>query len=437
MRARTSERGAALLVVVVAVAILTALAAEVAFTARVRLQLAADARDELRASWLARSGVETARLVLALQQQVDAAAGGAAGGIPGIPGVAQPAAGSNPMPALRIWALVPVSSGLVTGLLGGGSPPERPANAPGAPTDGAPPLARFGDFDGAFQAEIDDEGAKVNAQFDAWVTSGRLGPQVLALYQLVCDPRWDPLFDREDAHGQRVTRQDLLVYLKDFVDDDEASSALVASFPGAACLMQVPDNPFENGFGDENAPYDRGPGEERYRAKNARLDSLEELHLVAGVSDAFMGAFGDRLTVYLPKESRRTIDPRNPGSLVELAMSIADPPGQAILFDPEFRTRLQKAVLEQSLGGLLAVSSQAFAQLLVSFGVQVSPAVTTPGSPRNYLADRSYVYRVRSTGSAGQVERTLDAVVTFDPQLNKDAPPPGKNPGRLLRWREE
>jgi general secretion pathway protein K len=436
MGTRTGERGAALLVVVVAVAILTALAAELAYASRVRLQLAADARDELRASWLARSGIETARLVLALQQQVDASAGGTGGGARAPTGAAAGAAaqGAGAMPAVRIWALVPVSSGLVTALLGGAPSPEPAA---GAPADGGPPLARFGDFEGAFDATIDDEGAKVNAQLDALVTSGRLGPQVLALHQLVCDPRWDPLFDREDAHGQRVTRQDLLVYLRDFVDDDEVSSALVASFPGASCLIQVPDSPFESGFGDEDLPYDRGDADERYKAKNARLDSLDELFLVAGVTDAFASAFGDRLTVYLPRESRRTLDPRNPGSIVELAMAVADPPGQAILFDPEFRTRLQKAVLEQSMGGLLGMSGQAFAQLLVSLGVQVSPAVTTPGSPRNYLADRSYVYRIKATGSADRVNRTLDAVVTFDPQQNRDAPPAGKNLGRLLRWREE
>ena len=223
MPTRTQERGAALLVVVVAVAILTALAAEVAYSARVRLQLAADARDELRATWLARSGVETARLVLALQQQVDATAGagGATSGA-GAGGAAASALALN----VRIWALVPVSSGLVTGLLGGGPAPESPANAPGAPAAGAPPLARFGDFDGAFEAGIEDEGSKVNAQLDAGIASGRVGPQVQALYQLICDPRWDPLFDREDSYGQRVTRQDLLVNLRDFIDDKSVSAAL-------------------------------------------------------------------------------------------------------------------------------------------------------------------------------------------------------------------
>ena len=66
------ERGAALLVVVVAVAVLTALTAELAYSSQVRLQLAADARDELRATWLAKSAVQTSRLILAFQAISDA-----------------------------------------------------------------------------------------------------------------------------------------------------------------------------------------------------------------------------------------------------------------------------------------------------------------------------------------------------------------------------
>jgi general secretion pathway protein K len=436
MKTRATERGAALLVVVVAVAILTALAAEVAYSSRVRLQLAADARDELRATWLARSGIETARLVLALQQQVDASAGATAAAVAaaGAGGAAAGALSLN----IRIWALVPVSSGLVTGLLGGGPAPERPANAPGAPAEGAPPLARFGDFDGAFEANIEDESSKVNAQLDGTSTGGRLGPQLQALFQLICDPRWDPLFDREDSHGQRVTRPDLLVNLRDFIDDRSNTAALKATFPGTACLMELPSNPFEDGFGDENAPYDRGPSEERYKTKNAPFDSLDELYLVAGVSDAFMSAFGDRLTVYLPREAPQTV-PRDPDGLVALAKAIASPPGQAILYTDEFKVRLYKAVTEKTLGGMLGMSGQTFGEILTSLGEQIPTDATAPGGGnKSYVTDRSYVYRIHSTGSAGQVNRTLDAVVTFDPKnQTTGAPPPGKNPGRLLHWRED
>jgi general secretion pathway protein K len=83
------------------------------------------------------------------------------------------------------------------------------------------------------------------------------------------------------------------------------------------------------------------------------------------------------------------------------------------------------------------MSRQAFDQILVSLGVTLSPAETTPGSNKAYVVDRSYVYRIKASGSAGRVSRAVDAVVTFDPQQNRDAPPAGKSLGRLLRWRED
>jgi general secretion pathway protein K len=435
-----AERGAALLVVMVAVAILTALSVQLAYDTRVELQIAGNARDQLRAEYLAKSGVALSRLVLSLQEQID-------GATQPSPGVSSSAKGASKlpvalaMPSIRLWSVVPVSSGLVQALFGGGGAPAATAAAEpeSAPQDGprAEPLAvaRFGDFDGAFAATIEDEGSKVNAQLDALDMSGRLGPQVVGLWQLVCDPRWDLLFDREDANGQRVSRQDLVMHLRDWADDDDRTSTLVAGFPGPACMILSPPNPFEPGFGDEDAPYDRG--DDRYKAKSARFDSLEELHLVAGVTDAFMAAFGNRLTVYVPREAKRTIDPMNPAGLLELAMAIADPPGQPILYDPEFATLLQRTVLAQSMGGLLGLSGAQFAQLVVALGVQVSAAASDPASPQNFLGDRSSVYRIRATGAAGDVEAHIDAVVSFDPTQTRGGPPPGQNAGRLIRWREE
>lgn len=434
MRSR-SQRGAALLVVMVSVAILTALAVQLAYETRVELQIAGNARDQLRAEHLAKSGVALSRLVLSLQQQIDASTQPPPGRSTSGKGASQAPALPS-IPTLRIWSAVPVSSGLVQALFGGGPGPAAEAEAP---RDGAAeplPAARFGDFEGAFTATIEDEASKVNAQLDA-LGMAWAGAQVTALWHLVCDPRWDLLFDREDANGQRVSRQDLLIHLRDWTDPDEGTSALLASFPGAACMVLAPQNPFEAGFGDEDAPYERG--DDRYRAKNHRFDSLEELHLVAGVSDAFMAAFGDRLTVYLPKDAKRTIDPMNPASLLELASAIADPPDQQILYTPEFPALLQRAVLEQTMGGLLGMPGAQFVQLVSALGVQVSAAASNPTSPQNFLGDRSSVYRIRATGAAGDVEAHVDAVVTFDrdPRQTTGGPPAGQNPGRLIRWREE
>ena len=430
MHARTTagrgggeERGAALLIVIVSVAILTALAADLAYESRVSLEIAGSARDELRATYLAKSGVAFSRMVLGFQQQIDDAAFAACGllgggqpqrppgqrGRPGAGGAPQQPAAPCPRP--QIWSAVPVGSALVQSLFGGAAPAEA--------ADGAAPKARFGELEGAFEAKIEDEGRKVNAQLDAREISGPARMQVMGLYQLVCDPRWDRLFDREDANGVRTSRQDLIVHLRDWVDDDKVSSSLVASFPGTACLMEPAERPFEPGFGDENFPYDKG--EDRYRAKNARLDSVEELYLVAGVSDAFMAAFEDRLTVYLPIEAPRNINTTDRRDLVENARFLADPPGQPVLLDPEFGAKLQQAISDQTLGGLMTISPLQFAATVEALGVRIDAARVSPTSGKLFLTDRSYVFRIRATGTAGAIAKRIDAVVSFDPTQNRDA----------------
>jgi general secretion pathway protein K len=409
LRARTGERGVALLLVMVAVAVLTALAADLAYESRVSLRIAANARDELRATALAKGGVALARVVLSLQQQIDDAVPAASSATPGRGGA--PVASIPSIPRPQIWRLLAVGDGLADGLFGGPGAPRA------APAEGGAPAPRGA----AFDVEIDDEGRKVNAQLDASVT-GALPGNVQALYQLVCDPRWDALFDRDDANGIRVSRHELLVYLRDWVDTNEQVSVLAAGFPPGGCAIVVPPNPFEDGFGDENFPYDRG--EDRYRAKNARMDSLAELHLVAGVTDAFMAAFGDALTVYLPRDAKPSVN--DPQRIVDNAMFVADLQGQAMLLtSPELRALLQQTFLQQTRG-FFSLSPTQFVEMVKGLGI------STNAKAESYLTDRSTAYRLRAVGRAGDVAKTLDVVLWSDPPNT-----PVTTPWRIVHWREE
>ena len=242
---------------IVSVAILTALAADLAYETRVSLEIAAGARDELRATYLAKSGVALSRMVLGFQQQIDDAASAACGLASGTARAPQ-VSGDAAAPRAAARPALPPAADLErrAGGLGARAVALRRRRAGrGAPGEAA--RAAFGDFEGTFEAKIEDEGRKVNAQLDAREISGPARMQVQGLYQLVCDPRWDPLFEREDANGTRTSRQDLIVHLRDWIDDDKVSSSLVASFPGTACLMEPADRPFEPGSGTRTSPTTR------------------------------------------------------------------------------------------------------------------------------------------------------------------------------------
>jgi general secretion pathway protein K len=417
------DRGAALLVAIVAIAVLTALAVDLAYETQVRLRIAANARDDLRAEALAHSAVNVSRLVLAFQNRIDQSMATMT------PPPASATTGSTtPTPALprpQIWNLIPVSSALTQALFPGDGPaaaakPSHPAADTGA-AEGGPvaPSMSYGDFEGGFQARIEDEGQKINAQLDARITSNLPQPQVESLLRMTCDTKWDPLFDRTDADGQRYSRSDLLVHLHDWVVLDTSGSSLAVSFSAGNCSFSVPKKPFEAGFSDKNFPYDRG--RDRYRTKNARMDSLDELYLIAGVTDAFMAAFADRLTVYLPVEAQINVNTTDADEQLRIATVLADftkPTTQARLLDPKFKETLHEAISKSTMNGFATLTPAQFAQVLQSPPVNLPVRTDVPLQGANTpFTDRSLVFRIRALGVAGDVTHETEAVVSYDPKL--------------------
>ncbi len=452
---RTNQRGAALLVAIASIAILTAVSVDLAYNTRVSLQMAANARDELRATYLAKSAVSMSRLVLYFQQRLDQTTGaipsnllGALSGAGASPAKAPQQTGkaaAGPRIALRLWDVVPIDSSAAALFLGGGmgreggglgreaAAPAAPVQAgpdggaPAAPEGGVPPPGTrrmFGDAEGSFHATIEDEDRKINLrQFDGFVTAQ--AAQALRLAQMVKDPKWDFLFDEDDANGFRVSRKDLFAAIKDWVDLDETSS----SFTGN------PAKPFEAGFGDENYLYDRL--QDRYKAKNASFDSLDELYMVGGVTDAFMAAFGDKLTIYPDVNTTINVNTDDPLQLMVNTLVMADPPGvpQPAMLDPAFVSKLAAALRLVRPLPFMSITPQQFAAMLQALGVKLQPiygqAAADPG--KNPFGDRSSTFHIRAVGIAGDARKTIDAVVTFDQRAEGLA----QDQGRLLHWHEE
>ncbi len=409
------ERGAALLVVLLTVAVLTALAVDLAYNTRVSLQIAANARDELRATYQARSAVNVSRLVLHFQQKLDAAGnlgaqalaqfglGGASGG-----------AAAAPSFSFRLWEVVPVDSLAVAALIGGSRPAADAkggkGQAPGSQT--------------SFQAKIDDEERKVNVAQLAGLSTVA-APQLQRFLLATRDPRYDVLFDREDDNGNRFTRRDVAVNLKDWVDED-ATTSVIGVNPAA---------PFENGFGDENQIYDRG--DDRYKAKNARFDSLDEVFMVGGITDSFMSAFGDVLTVYPDVNAPANINTSDPDQMMVNVLLMSDPPGipQPPVLDPAFQQKLDAALRLARPLPFMTLGVAQFAGILQALGLRVQAIFLQAQNTdtRSPFGNHSSTFTIRATGRAGEVEKTLEAVVTLDSRAGALA----NDLGRLIHWREE
>jgi general secretion pathway protein K len=451
------KRGVALILVLTVIAILTSIGVDFSYSSRVSLKLTENARDGMRAYYLARSAVNLSRLLLHFQKKLDTAGGqaGAAlqrvlsatnpppagtGGIPRPPqGPGTPGASSlpgQPQPnslGIRLWELVPIDANAFGMLLGGGlpegvdpatlsaaadseqksarPPAERPRNLP--PIDA--PFHAFGTFDGTYKAKVVDENSRINV-----VKLSGLGNDALAaliqMRAMMADPKYDFIFNEPDAQHDKVARDDVILALKDWIDEDATGSAIDPT--------QMRGNPFVNAFSDENGSYDRYTP--RYKAKNARPDSLEELYMVRGVNDRFMAAFGDRLTVWPDINAKLNVNTNDPLQQVTNVLIAADNPNDPRLRNPALlRTILQEIQLRKMFG-FFGLTSQDFLAVLVANGIKVRQDLLAQNSPNNFLGDTSDTFRITATGKVGRIERTLTAVVRYDDLL-----------GKLLYWKED
>jgi hypothetical protein len=140
---------------------------------------------------------------------------------------------------------------------------------------------------GSFEYRLEAESGRLNVNCLAVKEEGATGKNqpkartVEVLEQMMVPTLYDPLFEEEKGDGERHSRQAVLSTLADYIDDDRKRydlSRLKSSSIG------------------ENYKYTELY--DPYQPRNARLDSLEELHLVEGIDDDWMAAFSEELTVY-------------------------------------------------------------------------------------------------------------------------------------------
>ncbi len=268
------SKGIALVVVAVNIAVLGAVVSDFAYTSRVDLEAAANARDQLRAEYLARSGMQLSRLLIKTQQSVLDRNRQFVGDI-------------------QLSEFAPY---LIRAF--GGESDER---------------AGLGALLGIDVSNMKGMGVGKNSSFDLAMTSddGRLNlncgggmndnvhqQQIYAILSaMFWPPRYSPplgrVFDAQDAEGQYNSRDDVARAIVDWADVDEMRfEPQITTAPNGTTSA----NTSSGGGGSENYNYDGG--RDPYRAHNYFYDTIEEINLVRGVGDEFWGSFGDMFTVY-------------------------------------------------------------------------------------------------------------------------------------------
>lgn len=441
VRRKRGEQGVAMLLVLVGIAVLALVANEIRYNSVVELRLATNQRDELRAHYLAKSGIGLTRLMLRFQKQLDQIqipnisgllgnlmGPGATTGIPGATGMpgANPMAGGGGGMSIQLWRMVKIDCHMLEQMV-----PEIDEKGQAIAgsiknkkfdfDDENPELAqeqtnrRFGSFTGCFETKITDEEERINlAKLDA--PQGTAAGLLMQLIATFADKKYEFLFEKEDTNRVKVTPQEVITNMRDWIDEDETGTTLNINGTG---------DPFAKGFSDENGGYVKY--EPSYRAKNARFDSLDELFMVHGVNDRFMAAFKDKLTVYPDVNSRLNINTDDPILLEVAIRSVADPlRPDPRLADPIFMDTLIKKIRAARIFALFGMSTGDFVNIIASSGIAVNAQIQSNVQGNRFIGDKSVTYRVSVTGTAGDVSRTITAVVRLDDTL-----------GRLVYWREE
>jgi type II secretory pathway component PulK len=258
---RSGEQGVAILMVLIALAILFPFTASFNFKSRVDWQSAVNHGDEVRARAVQRGAMQLSVLMFELQRMVF-----------------NQKQFREMMGAMDITMLAPY----LMSIFGSTDGAEGLGALVGIDTSSLSELALDGG--GSFEIRLEAESGKLNINCLAIEAEGENQPRARVtetIEALTLPKLYDPLFDEEKSDGELYNRQQVLQAIVDYIDDDTKRF-------DAYRLRQSSQ--------DERYRYQELL--DPYQPRNARLDSIDELHLVEGVDDDWMAAFGHELTVY-------------------------------------------------------------------------------------------------------------------------------------------
>ena len=269
--ARFPRKGVALLMVLTYLAMMSALVVTNFFNSQVTLSIASNHRDELKAYYKARSAMNLSRLILSFQYDLEKD-----------PELAKAMRNSRfQVYQITDLLLEPFKSGAIT-LEGENGESVVYYDLQGGGTNG------LGDDSGNYQVQVVPEEGRININRLGDGANNKIA--IFDLCMLFMSPQYDAIFDeRNDETGVKAERIEVISAIIDWIDDDNDRTLI-----NDKCEI-------EGGSGDEDGRYNRGgvgPNKRDYKNKNGAFTTLDELFLVHGVTDDFMDAFRDSLTIY-------------------------------------------------------------------------------------------------------------------------------------------
>ncbi len=260
------RRGVALLLVLTYIVVMASTVLSGFLNSQVSFSISANVRDDLKAYYKAKSALNLGRLMLTYQYELEKDEF-----------FGERLRKSNfQLYQIIDLLLTPFKTGIVSVDVPNANHTIASYNLKEAGVDA------MGDESGDFNVRVMPEAGRINLNKFA---SGAKQNDIYELCMMMANTEYDDLFNaRSSLHSDRLSRMDQIAALIDWVDADSDKTYI-----NSDCKL-------EDSSGDESGLYiDQ---RKKYKVKNAKFTTLDELYEVAGFGDDLMEAFGDTLTVY-------------------------------------------------------------------------------------------------------------------------------------------
>jgi general secretion pathway protein K len=362
---RKNEKGVALLITLFAITIMTFLAVEIAYNTHVEMRVGAAQVDRLKAYYLAKSGIQLSLLRINAYKIVSSKFGAALG--------------ANKSDLDLIWKF-PFAW-----------PPIVPDEESDLDKEQIKAVVKKSTIDGAFVATIDTEAGKIDIN-DLNSPSPAIQKATNAELVLMIQNRLN-IDDTWARNHRNLKPQEIVNNITDWIDEDNAS---------------------RNGGSETDYYQDTDPP---IKPPNRSMKTIDELHMVAGMTDEIYNVIAPRLTLwgdkginvnYAPKDVIRSIDPQ-----------ITDQIGDAII---ERRTDESKGPFSDEKDFDTFIQSEGVN--LATFNKNPVIAILTEGGTN---------FRIKSTGIFGKAQREIVAIVydfdTVKAEIQKNMAAASPTPG--------
>lgn len=400
-RRLSKQQGVALVIVLGSLAILAVMLTEFQDETSADLGHALSERDGVKAEFAAKSAINLSRLLIASEPTVRKSVAPILGAL------------LRSSPQIPVWDFADD----VLGAFNDEEGRKRFKSLGGFDLDEAENLGMEG---AGFELQIVDEDSKLNLNMAA--ASNLFAQQRLSalLLGLMSGVQYDALFSERDAAGNFHSRQQICAAIIDWTDSDTDTAACDLSGQNVQT-------------GSEDSYYQMLPTP--YERKNAAFDSLEEVHLVRGVTDDFWATFMEP-DPYDPRsrvvtvwgQGKINVNTANPQTILSLvgAFSAPDSP---LLQDPELQSKLLMvlSLIQSATRGIpLMGTPQTFINTLKGKGLlgpilqalEIPPIeLVSESELEKAISTESKVFSIYATGIVRSGQRTtmrrIHAVVDF------------------------